>query len=66
MISPSDPAPDEEADVIADAEVIDARFGSAGERRLNPVGIEFELADRRKQPDADARHGSPPRTWLVR
>ena len=57
VISPSEPAPDEEAHVIADAEVVDAHLGRERERRLQLLRTAVELCDDwREEPDADASH----------
>ena len=48
---------DEEAHVIADAQVVDARVGDPSERRLQLLRTAAErFSDWREEPDADASH----------
>ena len=44
---------DEEAHVIADAQVVDALVGDASERRLRLIRAGASVADRREEPDPD-------------
>ena len=51
---------DEEADVITDAQVVDARVGDPTERRAQPLRIAVGRFERvGEEPDADRRHASP-------